>query len=116
ASDRWFIGFAQVLGAKAVRDTTGTHYVGTPSIARTKPDGDVEHVGGICTFGIFCSVVPNANRSLADSIAIALDPSGGANLVWTNDTSASSRIDFACQSSGASALAGLKPLHGCYRP
>jgi hypothetical protein len=59
-------------------------------------------------------VVPNANRSLADSIAIALDPAGGANAAWTNDAAATRRIDFACQSSGPSAFAGLKALHGCY--
>jgi hypothetical protein len=72
------------------------------------------HVGGICSFGIFCSAVPNANRSLADSIAIALDPAGGANGTWTNDASGTRQIDFACQSSGASAFAGAKALSGCY--
>jgi hypothetical protein len=77
-------------------------------------DANPVHNGGICTFGIFCTAVPDANRSLADSIAITLNPGGGANAVWTNDATATRRIDFACQSSGPSATATLKPLHGCY--
>lgn len=79
-------------------------------------DPDPVHAGGICTFGLFCAVVPNANRRLADSIAIALDPAGGANAVWTNDAGGTRRIDFACQSSGPSASPrpGLKVLHGCF--
>jgi hypothetical protein len=43
-----------------------------------------------------------------------VDPVGGANAVWTNDASGSRHVDFACQSSGPSAFAGAKALHGCF--
>ena len=77
-------------------------------------DPNPVHVGGICSFGIFCSAVPNANRSLADAIAIAVDPAGGANAVWTNDAGKKRQIEFACQDSGASAFSGQPNLDGCY--
>jgi hypothetical protein len=108
----WSIGFAQIRGAVATTDASGAHYVGTPTVSETLLDPDPVHVGGICSFGIFCSVVPNANRSLADSIAIAVDPGGGANAVWTNDAGARRTIDFACQNSGPGAFRGTT-LNGC---
>jgi hypothetical protein len=110
----WSIGFAQVTGAVAVVDGSRTHYRKAPRVALTLLDQQPVHNGGICTFGIFCAAVPNANRDLADSIVIALDPAGGANAAWTNDASGTSRIDFACQDSGPSAYAGKPPLAGCY--
>lgn len=113
-TDRWFASFAQITGAVATVGPAGAAYTTPPVVTTRLLDPNAVHVGGICTFGIFCSAVPNANRSLADSIAIAIDPAGGANAVWTNDAG-TRRIDFACQSSGQSAYAGLKPLHGCYR-
>jgi hypothetical protein len=113
-SDRWSIAFSQITGARATVGAGGAAYSASPTVFSKLLDPAVVHVGGICTFGIFCTAVPNANRSLADSIAIALDPAGGANGVWTNDANGSSRIDFACQSAGPSAFAGLKALHGCY--
>ena len=113
-ADRWFASFAQVTGATATVGAQGAAYTTRPKVATRLLDPGAVHVGGICTFGIFCSAVPDGNRSLADSIAIALDPAGGANAVWTNDIGPASRIDFACQSSGASALAGRGPLHGCF--
>jgi hypothetical protein len=113
-TDRWFIAFSQVTGATATIGASGAAYSTPPTVVSRLLDPNAAHVGGICTFGIFCSAVPNANRSLADSIAVALDPGGGANAAWTNDASATRRVDFACQSSGPSAYAGLKALHGCY--
>ena len=38
---------------------------------------------------------------------------GGANAVWTNDASGSSRVDFACQQGGPSAY-DSKTIKGCY--
>src|SRR5207244_3884903 len=114
-ADRWFIGFSQITGATATVGSAGAAYSTPPTVVSRLLDPNAVHVGGICTFGVFCAAVPNANRSLADSIAIALDPGGGANPVWTNDAGATRRIDFACQSSGPSAYTGLKALHGCYR-
>jgi len=113
-TDRWFIGFSQITGATASVAGGSAAYTATPTVTSRLLDPNAVHVGGICTFGIFCSAVPNANRNLADSIAIALDPGGGANATWTNDAGATTRIDFACQSSGPSAYAGLKALKGCY--
>jgi hypothetical protein len=110
----WSIGFSQIRNATASLGARGAYYPQAPSVTSSLLDPSPVHAGGICTFGIFCSVVPNANRSLADSIAIALDPAGGANAVWTNDAGGASRIDFACQSSGPSAYAELKALRGCF--
>ena len=84
-TDRWHAGFAQITGATATVAASGARYMTTPKVASKPLDPNPVHTGGICTFGIFCTAVPNANRSLADSIAIALDPAGGANAVWTND-------------------------------
>jgi hypothetical protein len=113
-ADQWYAAFSQITGATATLGSGGASYTTTPQVASQALDPNPAHVGGICTFGVFCSVVPNANRSLADSIAIALDPAGGANPVWTNDAGSTRLIDFACQSSGPSAFAGAKALHGCY--
>src|SRR5205823_7322981 len=64
---------------------------------------------------IFCSAVPGANRGLADVFEVHVDPAGGANVAWTKDLGAR-KIYFACQNSGASALAGAPDLNGCYGP
>jgi len=77
--------------------------------------GDGTTAGGICTFGIFCSAVPGANRGLADVFEVHVDPAGGANVTWTKDLGGR-RIFFACQNTGASALAGVADLNGCYGP
>ena len=115
-SSVWYIGFAQITGARASVGGGSASYIQTPSVRSRLLDASPQHVGGICSFGIFCTVVPNANRSLADSIAISIDPGGGANAVWTNDaTAAGNVIEFACQSSGPSAYAGEPSLSGCYR-
>jgi hypothetical protein len=113
-ADTWSIAFSQITGATAKLSGSSAVYAQTPAATSTLLDPNPVHRGGICTFGIFCSVVPNANRELADSIAIALDPAGGANAVWTNDASGSSRIDFACQSGGPSAFSTAKAIKGCY--
>ena len=109
----WSAGFAQITGARAAIVDGKAVYSQTPTVSARTLENPA-HNGGICTFGIFCSVVPNANRDLADSISIALDPAGGANAVWTNDASGTSAIDFACQSSGPSAFASKPALTGCY--
>jgi len=111
----WFIGFSQVTRAVATVSEGTASYVNAPQVASTLLDPRAVHRGGICSFGIFCSAVPNANRRLADSIAIALDPAGGANAVWTDDAQGPNRhIEFACQSAGPSAIAGRPALDGCY--
>ena len=114
-SSVWSIAFSQITGATAALGPDGAYYAQTPSVTTTPLGAGSVHNGGICTFGIFCSVVPNANRSLADSISIALDPQGGANAVWTNDASPPRHIDFACQKSGPSAFEEVGRISGCYR-
>ncbi len=112
-SDVWNAQFGQVTGATAIFGPSQVRYAATPVLTQLRLDPNPVHVGGICTFGIFCSVVPNANRNLADSISIALDPSGGANAVWTNDAVDPEQIEFACQSGGPSATTGAD-LTGCF--
>jgi hypothetical protein len=117
----WYVGFSQIRGAVATY-TSGRHasYVTTPVATNQillDPNpihGNGTSGGGICTFGIFCSVVPGANRGLADVFEIHLDPAGGANVTWTKDLGGR-RIYFACQKSGASAFAGKPDLSRCYR-
>jgi uncharacterized repeat protein (TIGR01451 family) len=46
---------------------------------------------------------------------VHVDPAGGANVTWTKDAGGKF-IQFACQNSGASALAGAPDLNGCYGP
>ena len=110
----WYANFAQVTGAVVTLTGFRPRYLSTPVVTTARLDPNPVHIGGICSFGIFCSLVPNANRNLADSISIALDPAGGATLVWTNDNVDPEQIEFACQSGGPSATTG-QPLTGCYQ-
>jgi uncharacterized repeat protein (TIGR01451 family) len=116
----WYVGFSQIRGAVATY-TRGAHaaYMSTP-VATDEILLDPNPIhgtgttgGGICTFGIFCSAVPGANRGLADVFEVHVDPAGGANVTWTKDLGGR-RIFFACQNSGASAFAGAPDLNGCY--
>jgi hypothetical protein len=117
----WFIGFTQVLGAVATVTGSTASYTGALTVSEQLLDPDPVHVGGICTFGLFCAALPTANRNLADSIAVVLDPSGGANAVWTVDAPGQlqpgedSHIEYACQSSGPSAFATVKAITGCFK-
>jgi uncharacterized repeat protein (TIGR01451 family) len=112
--------FSQITGAVASY-TTGAHasYTSTPVatdeilLDPSPVHGDGTSGGGICTFGLFCSAVPGANRGLADVFEVHVDPAGGANVTWTTDLGGR-RIFFACQNSGASAFAGAPNLNGCY--
>jgi uncharacterized repeat protein (TIGR01451 family) len=125
----WYIGFTQVTGAVATY-TGGSNavYTRSPQFTETLLDPNPVHGngttgGGICTFGLFCAaLMSNGDRSLADSIAITLDPAGGANAVWTdnvgndpaNPNSTAREIHFGCQSSGRGAFGAL--MNGCYGP
>jgi uncharacterized repeat protein (TIGR01451 family) len=121
-SSVWYAGFSQVTGAVASY-TSGPNatYTSTPVATDEillNPDpihGNGTSDGGICTFGIFCSAVPGANRGLADVFEVHVDPAGGANVTWTKDLGGNV-IQFACQNSGASAFAGAPDLNGCYGP
>jgi uncharacterized repeat protein (TIGR01451 family) len=128
----WYVGFSRITGAVATY-TGGPNatYTGLPQALEVFLDpnpihGDGITGGGICTFGIFCSGLgaQNGNRRLADSIAITLDPAGGANAIWTDDIgndpnnpiSTLREIHATCQNSGSSAFAGAPNLNGCYGP
>jgi uncharacterized repeat protein (TIGR01451 family) len=121
-SSVWYVGLSQIIGGVATY-TSGAHatYTSTPVatdevLLDPNPiHGNGTTGGGICTFGIFCSAVPGANRGLADVFEVHVDPAGGANVAWTKDLGGR-RIFFACQNSGASALAGAPDLNGCYGP
>jgi uncharacterized repeat protein (TIGR01451 family) len=123
ASNLWYIGHTRVKGAVATY-TTGpnANYSSPPTFQEQLLDSDPVHGngatgGGICTFGLFCSAVPGANRTLADSIAVSLDPAGGVNAVWTDNITPSGKvIQFTCQNSGPSSIAGAPDLNGCYGP
>lgn len=84
-ADRWFIGFSQVRGAVATTGAGGTRYGAAPRIESRLLDPQPVHVGGICTFGLFCAALPGSNRNLADAIGMDLDPAGGANAAYTVD-------------------------------
>jgi uncharacterized repeat protein (TIGR01451 family) len=119
----WYVGHTRVTGAVATY-TTGpnANYVSPPAFQEQLLDPDPVHGngstgGGICTFGLFCSAVPGANRTLADSLAVTLDPAGGVNAVWTDSITPSGKvIQFTCQNSGPSSIAGAPNLNGCYGP
>jgi hypothetical protein len=115
--DVWHVGFSEIRGAVARVAGGQARYVQPPRVAVEEHiDVHPVHRGGICTLGIFCPVVPNSNRNLADNIALALTPAGGVEAAWTNDFNpkATTRVDYACQNAGASLLAHRRSLTGCY--
>jgi uncharacterized repeat protein (TIGR01451 family) len=122
-SSVWYAGFSQITGAVATYTSgqTNAAYTSTPVatdeilLNPSAIHGNGSSGGGICTFGIFCSAVPGANRGLADVFEVHLDPAGGANVTWTADLSGKF-IQFGCQNAGASAFAGAPDLNGCYGP
>jgi hypothetical protein len=115
-ASKWFIAYSAVTGAVASASGGSATYTQTVRSSTVLLEPGPEHIGGICTFGIFCTAVMG-NRNLADSIAVAIDPAGGANVVWTNDAgiAPSSNIDSACQDAGPSLYASKPNLNGCYR-
>jgi len=121
----WYVSHTRVTGAVATY-TSGANatYTSPPQFTETLLDAGPIHGngstgGGICTFGLFCSAVPGANRTLADSLAVTLDPAGGVNTVWTDaigNPNNAKEIHFTCQNSGPSSIAGAPDLNGCYGP
>jgi hypothetical protein len=114
ASSLWYLGYSQISDATARLDGGVATYVHAPRVREVLADPQPAHEGGICTFGIFCSAV-SGNRNLADSISIAIDPSGAANLTWTSDyPDGNSKVLFACQNGGPGLLR-QKLINRCYR-
>jgi hypothetical protein len=105
----WYVTFAQTVDGTAA----------TPKFNQTSASSSVMHVGGICTNGIFCSVQPEGNRDLADSISIAIDRGGSAGLVWTDQgrvLHGPTHITYGCVTSQQSAIAGANSGLSCKGP
>jgi uncharacterized repeat protein (TIGR01451 family) len=118
----WFVGMSQVTGAVAhyvsgANATYDSTPIASPEIQLdpNRVHGNGTSGGGICTYGLFCAVVPASNRGLADVFEVHLDPAGGANVTWTSDNGGN-HIGFVCQNSGQSGFAGAPDLNGCYGP
>ena len=110
-------GASDVTGAVARVAGAQARYVQAPRVAVEEHVAPAPvHRGGICTLGIFCPVVPNSNRNLADNIALAVTPAGGVEAAWTDDFTpkATTRVDYACQNAGRSLYAGHPGLSGCF--
>jgi hypothetical protein len=80
------------------------------------------HYGAICTFGIGCST--GGDRGLLDFIQVQVDPSGAADLVWSDSANtneqggtSSATIAFAHQVSGetlyGTSISASTPPSGC---
>jgi hypothetical protein len=96
---RWVVKVAQVRGLASKR----------PQIQTATASDHVMHVGGICTLGIFCGVLPgsSSDRSLLDFFKVAVDPKGRAEVVWSDNNrpgAAKTGVGFARQSKGQSAF------------
>ncbi len=143
-TNSWVTKFSQITGAIANPPGVGgcppqgivpippapACYVGAgPQVAQeTQVSNGVIHVGQICTFGIFCGLVPGSSgdRSLLDSNNITIDPAGGANATWTANASGGEHVELVCQNSGRSIFDGANApepfaggsavLNGCYGP
>ncbi len=92
----WQVSVAQVRGLIA----------GHPVLYRGTASDHVMHIGGVCTLGIFCGVLPgsSANRTLLDFFKVAVDPAGMAEVVFS-DNAVGGQVTFARQSGGPSAFA-----------
>lgn len=120
----WNVGLTRVTVALATYSSgANAGYISAPVFEEVLIDplpvhGNGTSGGGICTFGLFCGALgtENGNRSVGDSLGLALDPVGGANVIWTDDAGQPREIHFACQDSGAGVFASEPELNGCYGP
>jgi hypothetical protein len=67
------------------------------------------HIGGICTLGIFCGVLPgsSADRTLLDFFKVAVDPKGMAEVTWSDNNrpgAIKTGVGFSRQVGGQSAF------------
>ena len=89
-----------------------------PRFSQASASSSIMHVGGICANGIFCSL-NGGNRSLADSISIAIDRGGSAALAWTNQGKVlygPTGITYACVTSRQPAIVGANQGLSCKGP
>ena len=105
---KWVVKTAQVRGLTSSR----------PYIQSATASDHIMHIGGICTLGIFCGVLPgsSSDRSLLDFFKVAVDPKGRIEVVWSDNNrqdGTPTGVGFARQSKGQSALDPriLRPRH-----
>lgn len=96
---QWVVQVAQVRGLMGRR----------PDVQKALASGHVMHIGGICTLGIFCGVLPgsSSDRSLLDFFKVAVDPKGMVEVVWSDNNrpgAVKTGVGFARQTRGQSAL------------
>jgi hypothetical protein len=96
---KWVVKVAQARGLTTKR----------PYIQTATASDHVMHIGGICTLGIFCGVLPgsSSDRSLLDFFKVAVDPKGRVEVVWSDNNrpgTLKTGVGFARQSRGQSAF------------
>jgi hypothetical protein len=98
---QWIVNVAQVRGL-----TTPA-----PHNETVAASNHIMHVGGICTLGIFCGVLPgsSSDRTLLDFFKVDVDPTGMVEVVWSENSSGKAvggrtGVGFARQAGGESAL------------
>ncbi|MEA2476584.1 MAG: hypothetical protein QOC87_783 [Actinomycetota bacterium] len=101
---QWVVKVAQVRGLVA-QGKSKPH----PDVQTATASDHSNHVGGICTLGIFCGVLPgsSSDRSLLDFFKVAVDPAGRPEVVWSDNNrpgTIKTGVGFARQTSGESAF------------
>jgi hypothetical protein len=95
---QWVVQVAQVRGLT-------TSHVDNQTV---QASDHVNHVGGICTLGIFCGVLPGSSpdRTLLDFFKVTVDPTGMVEVTWSDNhrPTGGNGVGFARQSTGESAL------------
>lgn len=96
---KWVVEVAQVRGLMGKR----------PNIQTAIVTDHYMHIGGICTLGIFCGVLPgsSSDRTLLDFFKVAVDPKGMIEVTWSDNNrpgGVKTGVGFARQTSGQSAL------------
>ncbi|MCA1831809.1 MAG: hypothetical protein ABR548_15630 [Actinomycetota bacterium] len=91
----WNIEMAQSLNALSEN----------PTFTESRVSDHPIHTGQVCASGILCSV--GGDRSLLDFIEVGLDPSGYANVAWTENAGGARHLGFSRQTSGPSVYSSV---------
>ena len=67
------------------------------------------HRGNICNQGLNCNIF-GGNRDLLDFISVAIDGSGNANAVWTDDASQSPKAVMYSKQIGGPTTGNQPPI------
>jgi hypothetical protein len=98
---QWYVDFAQLRQANT----------DAPAITTSRVSDHVVHHGSICQKGILCVSQVGDDRSLGDFFELAVDPSGNAQVTWSDNgdvvkpTAADRHVYWARQTSGPTAAA-----------